>query len=107
MVLFHSTKENFYNETMKELVAKKATKLDKFKNGHEYSFKHKIRKTGEHKLELHLGDLHTKSEHKNFETALIEVIADMERVLRKAKETRLKNKRQPKEHVVEEVLEEE
>lgn len=104
MLLFHSNKEGFYNETMKELVAKKASKLDKFNKDTDYVFRHKIRKTGEHKIELHLGDLKTHAEHKSFETALIEVVADMERVLRKAKETRLKSKRHAKTHEDEEIV---
>lgn len=94
-ITFHTTKEGFYNETIKELVAKKSTKLNKFSKD-EYHFKHKIRKNGDHKLELNVSDKHTKAEHHNFETALIEVVSDMERRFRKEKEQRLDKKRQPK-----------
>lgn len=107
-ITFNTSKDGFYNETIKTLVGQKVKVLDKFTKGEDVVLKHKIRKNGDHKVEVTTRSKHTSAEHHNFETALIEAVGDMERVLRKEKEQRIQSKRQPKHVEVEvEELEEE
>lgn len=96
-VQFHSNSENFYNETMETLIAKKLQKLEKFKFK-EFVFNHKVRSNGGHKVKLIVGDLVATKEDANFETALIEVIQNIKEMHLKEKDYLTKKRHQNKKY---------
>lgn len=80
MINFTSNRENFYNDTIRFIVKEKLGKLKRHNiEIKDVRIKHILNPQKEHELNLHIKDFHAKAKHKNFETAFIHCVDEIDR----------------------------